>query len=395
MAPAQRANAGPIETCRPDGATIIATPDPTDRAPLAGRAHLLIAVGAVAALRLVMCARVPVNTGDILRHIHTALYVLRDGPAVAGVPLVQLDAGLQGLSWAGAAYSYPPLVLPFFTIVAALSPTLFAAKLALTLVEAANAALVARITSSRWLGVLYWALPSSIWWVSGEGQFEPLMALFMLAAVALVRSRPVAALALIALGFHVKLTAVLLVPWLVVTVWRERPEALVRAGLAFVAALVLPVLVAGIWYPVVQGIVGIASTVRFNPYYWNVFDDAIFRWMPPWLRIANALASCGVLAFMLVQAGRTRAWWAYGGAIALLLLVKVSALAQFWYLLLLPAFVMPVEREPGRLDARLLLLALVPLLDVYSLVELVAGPFGWIEVGLYDGLSAFTSFGVR
>jgi hypothetical protein len=352
-------------------------------------------IGAVAAARLAMCARVPVNTGDILRHIHTALYVLQDGLSVAGVPLAELDAGLQGLSWAGVAYSYPPLVLPFFTVVAALSPTLFAAKLALTLVEAANAALVARITSRPWLGVLYWALPSSIWWVSGEGQFEPLMALFMLSAVALVRSRPVAALALIALGFHVKLTALLLLPWLVFTVRRERPEALARAGGAFVVALVVPVLVAGAWYPVLQGIVGIASTLRFNPYYWNPVDATALLWVPPWLRAINALATYGVLAFMLVRGARTRAWWAYAGAIAFLVLVKVSALAQFWYLLLFPALVMPVEREPGGLDVRLCLLALVPLLDVYSLVELLVGPFGWIEVGTYEGLSAFTPFGVR
>jgi hypothetical protein len=193
----------------------------------------------------------------------------------------------------------------------------------------------------------------------------------------------------------VNVLAVILLPWLVFTVRRERPEALARAGVAFVAALVLPALVAGIWYPVVQGILGIASSVRFNPYYWNLFDDAIFRWMPPWLRVVNALASWGVLAFMLVQAARTRAWLAYGGAIVFLSLVKVSALAQFWYLLLVPAFVMPVERASDRLDVRLCLLALVPLLDVYSLVELVAGPFGWVEVGIYEGLSAFTPFGVR
>ena len=381
----------------PDGAPIIATPDPSasTRAPLAGRAPLLLAIGALAAVRLAMCARVPVNTGDVLRHIHTALYVLRDGPSAAGVPLIELDAGLQGLSWAGVAYSYPPLVLPFFTLVAAVSPTLFAAKIALTLVEAVNATLVARITTSRWLGVAYWALPSSIWWVSGEGQFEPLMALFMLAAVALVRSRPAAAFALVALGFHVKLTAVLLVPWLVVTVRRERPEELVRAGVAFVAALVLPVLVAGLWYPVVQGIVGIASTLRFNPYYWNPFDDAVFLWVPPWLRVVNAVATYGVLGFMVVQATRTRAWAPWLAAIAFVVLVKAGGLAQFWYLLLFPAFVMPVERRSGLVDARVWLVVLTPLLDVYSLVELVTGPFGWLETGTYEALTAFTPFGVR
>lgn len=347
-------------------------------------------------MRLWFCTKTPVNTADLLRSIHTALYVLRDGPAAAGVPLAELDPGLAGVGWARIPYSYPPLALPFFTVVAFLSPTLFAAKLALTLVEAANATLVARITGSRWLGVVYWASPASIWWVSGEGQFEPWMALFMLGAVALVRRHPAVALGLLACGINVKLTAGLLLPWLLLTIARDDRRAVAPALAIFGAALALPIALASIWYPVLEGLFGITGTIRYNPYYWNVFDPSVFLWNPDWLRLTNAVTTYGVLALMIARAARSADGWArFGGAIAFVVLVKVSSLAQFWYFVLFPAFVMPIDDRVGGVDLRWWLVALAPLLDVRSLVELVIGPFGWSEVATYTGLTAFTPFGLR
>lgn len=374
----------------------IPNPNATADAARRQRLALLVAIAAVAAVRLWFCARVPVNSGDVLRSIHTALYVLRDGPAVMGTPLSELDPGLASLPWAGIGYSYPPLAVLIYVVAAALSPTLFSAKLALTAVEAVNAALVARITGSRWLGVLYWASPASIWWVSGEGQFEPWMALFMLAAVATVERSPPVACGLLAVGVDVKVTAILLLPWLLWTAWRSDPRLLLRSALAFGAVLAVPVLVASLWYPVLGGLVGISVTLRYNPYFWNPFDASVFGWNPMWLRAANALSTYGVLAFMTYRASRSSEGWArYGGAIAFVVLIKVSSLAQFWYLLVFPALVTPVRERESGLGPRWWLVALAPLLDLRSLVELVAGPFGWSAGVTFEGLSAFTHFGLR
>lgn len=349
----------------------------------------------VALLRLWFCAQLPVNTSDLLRSLHTALFTLRDGLGVAGVPLRDLDPELRFVGWSHIAYLYPPLVLPFFTAVAAVSPTLFAGKLALTAVEAVNAVLVGRITGSRWLGALYWASPLSIWWVSGEGQFEPLMAAFMLGAVALVRKRPALALAFLGLGVDVKLTAALLLPWCLVVVRRERPEALGRAMGAFAAAVLAPILVAEGWYGLIEGMLSIPATDRYNPYYWNVLDLTVFRWNPDWLVGVNAVATYGVLALMIVHARRReRGWVELGGAIAFVALVKVSALAQPWYMLLFPAFVMPVHDAPGERGLRWWLVALTPLLDVLSLSQLFVGPWGWLEIEMHRGLTAFTELGI-
>jgi hypothetical protein len=110
---------------------------------------------AVAALRFYYCTVLPVNTGDITRHLYTGLVVLKHGLASAGRPLVDSFPGAGGVAWAGLPYNYPIFALTFFTALAAIMPTIFFAKLSLTAVEAVNAILVSRITGSRWLGFLY------------------------------------------------------------------------------------------------------------------------------------------------------------------------------------------------------------------------------------------------
>ncbi len=341
-------------------------------------------------LRGWFCTLLPVNSGDLPRHILYGLFVLKHGLATAGVPLARLDPGLATVSWANAPYNYPPLALFFFVAVAAVSPTLFAAKLALTLIEGVNAWLLARVTGSRWLGVLYWASPVSIWWVSREGQFEPLQALFMLVALLLLRRSKPAAFAALALAVQVKLTALLLAPWFVVKALREEPGVL-RASLAAFALALLPTAAASLSYPVVDAIRSTFGTLSYNPYYWNVAARGIFKWNPGWLVACNALATYGAIGFLAWRAWKSREPVAYVGAIGFLVLIKVSTLAQFWYILLFPAFVAPIPEK----KVRFWLIALTPLLDVRSLLELLTGPFGWTVRGYYAGLSAFQSLHVR
>ena len=138
------------------------------------RMWLWAGVGLIAVLRGYFCWQDPVNSGDVVRHLLHSFHVLDEGLAAAGVPLQELDPDLAGSTWSAFPYNYPPVTLAFFVLIAALAPAVTAAKVALTVIEALNAWLLARVTGNRWLGLLYWASPVSIWWVSGEGQFEPL-----------------------------------------------------------------------------------------------------------------------------------------------------------------------------------------------------------------------------
>ena len=63
----------------------------------------------------------------------------------------------------------------------------------------------------------------------------------------------------------------------------------------------------------------------------------------------------------------------YFAPLALETLVKGSMLEQVWYFLQLPAFLLPLRER----RLRFWLIALTPVLDVYSLVQMIAGPFGW------------------
>src|SRR5882672_5573126 len=129
-------------------------PDATSRS-WAGAALLCVSAVAVAALRIYYCSQLPVNTGDITRHLYSGLVVLKHGLASAGQPLVSSFPGAAGVAWAGLPYNYPICALTFFTAIAAIMPTIFFAKLSLTAMEGINALLVTKITGRRWLGLLY------------------------------------------------------------------------------------------------------------------------------------------------------------------------------------------------------------------------------------------------
>jgi len=338
------------------------------------RATVWMVAGAVIVglVRVYMCLQTPVNSGDTARHLLHSLHVLAQGLSAAGVPLQELDPDLTGSTWSAFPYNYPPITLAFFVLVGIVAPAVTTAKVALTLIEACNAWMLSRLTGKSWLGLVYWASPVSIWWVSHEGQFEPLQAAFMLGALLALRRRPVLAAVLLGLGIQVKLTAVLLLPWMAVRIWRgHRARAWIAAG-AFAAAFA-PTLLAMHWYPVIDAVASTFGTLRYNPYFWNPWAAGIFGWNPPWLVAANAVSTWAVLCVLLWFGWRSEDRLAYLAPVLFLLMLKVSSLAQFWYILLFPAFVAPI---PDR-AVRDWLVVMTPLMDVRSLVQIVWGPFGF------------------
>lgn len=206
----------------------------------------------------------------------------------------------------------------------------------------------------------------------------------MLGAILAVRRRPVLAMALLGLGVQVKLTAVLLLPWLAVRIWRgHRERAWVAAG-AFVAAFA-PMLLTELSYPVLESIASTFGTLRYNPYFWNPWDPEIFRWNPGWLIGANAVSTWAMLGVLGWFGWRSEDRWAYLAPVLFLLLLKTSSLGQFWYVLLFPAFVAPIPER----GVRAWLVAATPLMDVRSLIQLVWGPFGFVVgIAARDSLRA-------
>lgn len=330
---------------------------------------MLVAILAVAALRVYECTRLPVETGDVVRNLLYGLAVGAHGPALAGQPLVEISSLWRTAPWAQLPYNYPPLTLAFFSAVAALSPTVFAAKLALTALEAGNAWLLAQTTGSRWLGVVYWASPMSIWWVSREGQFEPLQTLFTLLALLAATRAPLAAGAALGLAISVKMTAAALLPWLAYTLWKAGPRAC-ALGAGGLALACLPALAAELSYGGISNVFRFSAPLVYNPYYWD-WTARMFSWNPGWLIAANQLASYGSLAALIALAVRSRRPLAFAAPIAFVLFCKLHTNVQFWYFVYLPALLVPIPNPAWRFA----LIALCPLLDVRSSLELALGPF--------------------
>jgi len=334
-------------------------------------AWFLAAVAAIAAIRFYQCALLPSETGDIVRHVLYGVVVNTRGFAAAGSSLLSLTSAWSDVAWARFPYSYPPVTLAFFALMASISPTVFAAKFALTLIEAGNAFLIGRLTRSRLLGLIYWASPLSIWWVSREGQFEPLQSLFMLLSIGATLELPLLAGLALALAVSVKVTAGALAPWLAGTMWPQGSRARMFAVIGLMLGLVL-IIAAEAVYGGISNVIHYSSLLRYNPYFWNPWATDMFTGNAPMQIAVDQIASYGMLAVLLVLAFRSRNWLPYIAPIVFVVFCKVHTNVQFWYWLLLPAFLIPVPNARWRFA----LIALCPLLDIHCVMELISGPIG-------------------
>ena len=342
---------------------------------------------AVGALRIFYCMVLPVNTGDITRHLYTGLVVLKHGLATAGHPLVSAFPGAAGVAWAGLPYNYPIVTLTYFTTLAAIMPTIFFAKLSLTAVEAVNAFLVVRITGRRWLGLLYWAMPASVWWVSHEGQFEPLQAFFTLAAMTVFSSSPLWSGALLALAIQTKVTALFLVP---LFVWRSWHRGKLMPWFGGLVLGIVPTFLAQTQYKAVKMGFFLGPAMSYNPYFWNPWNKLYWAWHPNWLIVWVQVATYGAIAALVATAYFTRKPIDYLAPFTFLAACKAAVQAQFWYLMLLPTFLVPLRNRRIRTIALVAIIALEPV----SAVEMISGPFGYTVGGYYGDTTPYTKLSV-
>jgi hypothetical protein len=320
-----------------------------------------------------------------VRNLIYGVAVGKFGPSAAGQPLAALAPEWQRAAWSQLPYNYPPVALAFFTIVSAISPTAFFAKLSLTALEAINAWLVSRACGSRLLGLIYWASPASIWWVSREGQFEPLQTSFALVSL-LVRERaPLASGVALGLAIWTKMTAAALVPWLAWKLWTRNPRALGLGALGLALGS-LPALAGEASYGAISNVLRYSSPLTYNPYYWNLAATRMFSWNPGWLIACDELASYGLLVALGVLAIRSRDPLAFLAPIVFTVFCKLHTNVQFWYWLTLPVLLVPIPEARWRFA----LIAASPLLDVRSALEVALGSFGYSG---YRGLpSVFAAY---
>jgi hypothetical protein len=318
---------------------------------------LAVGFALVACVRLALCAQPMSDTSDTYRNLGYAYHV-RD----AGLSLYTTFArDFQPESWATAwpdlPYTYPPVTLCFFASIASLGLGIFFVKLALTVIDLLVGLVFARQVSP-WAGLLYFANPASLWLVSREGQFEPLVVLFLtLSIVAVHHQRWVGAGLGLALALQTKQFALLLLPWLV---WkaRSRVKLALGVGLGFLPFLGFYLKAPGLLVLPFRYTQGEAA---FNPYHWQFWGP--WGWIPRTDFIWCSLLSALILAVPVV------AWWrssrTLGSAVDLLpftlywAVLKVARYAQFWYPLACPPFLLCFRERKVLVTGLLVLLFLV------------------------------------
>jgi len=337
---------------------------------------LLLSIG-VAVFRFQKCLEPAIHSNDLPRQIYYGQIAREKGLAEAGTPLGVHYPDLVEAGWHQKPYNYPPVFLAFFAGGTLLGTSLFFWKVLLTVMEGLNAILLGRLTRSWWVGLLYWATPSSVWWVSHEGQPDPLQNLLILGALLFTQQAVfartgarVAAFLLLGLAIQVKLFAVLLLPYFL---WRLRePGARVLPLLALVASG-LPSLVAQLHYPMLSCVFDTLSYDDFSVYGWRTLPHpmsslnfkATFWTMQSSHYLAMLLCLLGVLW--------TRRWTEFLAPASMLLMLRFMAATRPWYPLLFPALAAPIgQGPPDSATARRLRLALLllwPLMDLYSLTH--------------------------
>ncbi len=297
---------------------------------------ITVVVPVVFALRVALATQAPVNTGDIVRNLAYGAGFWMEGPGFAGHSLDEWS-GLEWIAWSENPYNYPPAAFLFFALISLIHSSVFVGKLALTAVEAVNAWLIYRLTKDKWCGLIYWCAPVSLWWASGEGQFEGLQSMFALLAILAVRRNIAAGCGLLALAIQTKLTAVVLLPFFVMAVTSvDKDKRYREAGMAFggFATGCLLTALALVFYPAVAQVAGFSAPMRLNPFHWNFMNIYLTGTYLP-AKLWQQFSSWMILSLVILAAFRSRAFAACLPALLFLLLMKSWSHVQFWYWLAL------------------------------------------------------------
>jgi hypothetical protein len=362
-----------------------------------------LAFFAIAVIRLRFCISLPIQTGDITRHLYYGLLINQKGLEAAGYPLTHFGEAYKNVAWSFLPYSYPALALYFFGLVAKIYPSIFVAKLLLTLIEAVNALQIYIYSRERILSLIYWASPLSIWWVSGEAQFEPLQSLFLLLALCLKSNSRYFSFLCLALAVQVKISAILLIPYFLIDTWIYEPQKLIGSIQAFFIGLV-PTLFAQLYFPALQQVILYSSPLDYNPYIWNFSPDKT-HWNPAWMVVANGIFTYGVIFLILQFALKNERVKLLIKNQKLMMAARVSIIGiapfiapflfvvackilknvQFWYFTLFLSFILPVKNR----FQRYCFFIFHPLLDLYGAIQVFAGPLYVNISDYYLGISVF------
>jgi hypothetical protein len=347
--------------------------------------------GAATIYRLYLCLQPPITSTDLLRSIGFGKEFWKYGLAIYNYPAEHFVGTPYAQHWPHQHFIYPALAMLFFALVSKIWPALFFGKLVLTAIEGLNAFLIWKISDDRLLALLYYISPASLWWVSREGQYEPLVVLFGLITLYLLSRRPQWAYLNLALAIQTKYTPGFLLPYFL------RRKIGWREGLFFIVGFIPSILFTLRSEYIFRIFTSGYMPTDCNSYTWNIFDADKLCGTPFWLVVTNALLTYGILILCLVfmvrsvlspSKGRVlssskgsalslskgRRVFEYLGLVLFIIFVKSVSRAGFWYIPTIPLFALTID-EPWE---RRLFFSL-SLFEMAAFHNLVIGPFSWVN----------------
>jgi hypothetical protein len=333
--------------------------------------------------RLYLCLQPPITSSDLLRYIGFGKEFWKYGLTIYNYPAEHFVGTPYAQHWPRMHFIYPALSILFFAFVSKIWPALFFGKLILTAVEGLNAFLIWKISDDRLLALLYYISPASLWWVSREGQYEPLLVLFGLTALYLLSRRPQWAYFNLALAIQTKYTPGFLLPYFL------RKKIGGREGLFFIVGFIPSILFTLRSEYIFRIFTPGYMAANCNSYTWNIFNADKLCGTPFWLVVANAILTYGILILCLAFAIRSvlspskgsvlgpskgHRIFEYVGLASFMVFLKSLSWAQFWYIPTIPLFALTIE-EPRE---RRLFFSLC-LFEMAALYNLLIAPFGWVN----------------
>ena len=355
--------------------------------------------GAATIYRLYLCLQPPITSTDLLRYIGFGKEFWKYGLTIYNYPTKHFVGTPYAQHWPTMHFIYPALAMLFFALISKIWPALFFGKLVLTAIEGLNAFLIWKISDDRLLALLYYISPASLWWVSREGQYEPLLVLFGLIALYLLSRRPKWAYLNLALAIQTKYTPGFLLPYFLRKKigWRESLFFIV----GFIPSILFTLRSEYIFRIFTTGYMA----TNCNSYTWNIFDAEKLCGTPFWLVVVNALLTYGMLILCLVFAirrvlspsatlrmhpskgsvlspskgsvlspSKDHRVFEYLGLALFIVFLKSITWAQFWYIPTIPLFALTIE-EPRE---RRLFFSLC-LFEMAALHSLLIAPLGWVN----------------
>lgn len=341
---------------------------------LRSRAFFAVPILAGAVLRIYYVFQVPAYTTDLLRNLGYGMAFHQWGFQIYDLTPLDISPWPPQFLWPTYHYTYPAVTILFFALVTAIHNSLFWGKLVLTLLDAGNSWLTYKVSQDRWLALLYWLNPISLWFGSHEGQFEPLAVFWTLLALLGLKHRRAWAYGVWGLAVQSKVFPIVLAPYFLSKLSWKQPKRLAQEiGWGLLSGLPSFLAMAAGPYIIRYGQKNYMPS--FNPITWSLGDPALYPGFSYELVLAHWFTGLiFVLGCLLILLRRKNLVEIFA-PLFFVVWVKANLIGQFWYLMLTPALCLTVQ---DRRDRRILCV-LAFLLCIRSLYSIFIGPIGYLN----------------